>query len=295
MASCTYQAPTSLSALSAALSEAQAQGERSRILAGGTDLLVQMQAAGAEWAEAGRLVDIKKIPETSEVRIDDEAVYIGAAVPAADLTAHAALGKIFPGLIEAVGYIGSSQIQSRATIGGNLANASPAGDTIPALIVNGARCVIHGGQGSREVLAKDFATGVRQNCLATSECLLGLLFKRPAPRTADAYIRFTPRTEMDIAVVGTGVSLTLDARGICTAATIGIGAVAPTVLCLDEVAALLVGTTLEDAALAAAGEAAAQASSPITDKRGSAEFRCALVKVLVKRTAQMAYQRAKQL
>lgn len=291
----TYQAPTSLSALLAVLSEAQAQGDRSHILAGGTDLLVQMKAAGAESAETSRLIDIKKIPEASEIRIDDESVYIGAAVPAADLTADVTLGKIFPGLIEAVNYIGSSQIQSRATVGGNLANASPAGDTIPALIVNGARCVIHGGQGRREVLAKDFATGVQQNCLTASECLLGLRFKRPTGRTSDAYIRFTPRTEMDIAVVGTGVSLTLDAQGMCTAATISIGAVAPTVLCLDGVAALLVGTALEDEALAAAGEAAARAGSPITDKRGSAEFRRTLAKVLVKRTAKIAYQRARQL
>ena len=284
-----YAAPAALDEAVKLLAEAGSAGRRTQVMAGGTDLLVRLRSVD----KAPRLiVDLKKIPELNRVEVGAGSVFIGAAVPGAVLEANDALKSVLPGLIEAVDLIGSQQIQGRASIGGNLCNASPAGDTIPALIATAGVCVIRGVAGERELPVEDFVVGVGRNALAPGEVLVGLRFPRPAGRSADAYLRFIPRTEMDIAVASAGVALTVDASGTCTAARVAIGAVAPTALLVPAAAAALIGSKLDDAALAAAGAACSAASSPITDKRGTADYRRKIVAVLCKRAAVIALDRA---
>ena len=284
-----YVAPTSVADAIGVLQEHARSGRRAQALAGGTDLLVQLR--GADKAPR-TIVDVKKIEETNRLDIGSDEIYIGAAIPSALLNENAELKALLPGLVEAADLIGSSQIQGRATLGGNLCNASPAADTTPAMIANRGVCVIASGGGSREMPVEAFCTGVGVNALAADEFLLGLKFPRPPAYTGDAYLRFIPRTEMDIAVAGCGVSLTLDAAGVCTAARVGIGAVAPTPLRVDAAAEALLGTRVEDAALAAAGAACTAASSPISDKRGTVQYRRKVVAVLCRRAGAIARGRA---
>ncbi len=289
MGAFAYVAPTSVDEVLTVLSEHANLGKRAQVLAGGTDLLVQMRSIDRE---ARTIIDIKKLAETNRLTISDEAVFIGAAIPSAELNENEALVNLLPGLLEAADLIGSTQIQGRATLGGNLCNASPAGDTIPAMIAVGAVCRIAGSGGIRELPVEEFCTGVGTNTLAPDEFLLGLEIKRPPPGSGSAYLRFTPRTEMDIAVAGCGVAVTLDAGGTCTAARVGIGAVAPRPLLVPAAAEALIGTKLDDAALAAAGEACSAAASPITDKRGTDVYRRKVVGVLCRRAGAIARDRA---
>ena len=198
----------------------------------------------------------------------------------------------YPGLVEAVDLIGSTQIQGRASVGGNLCNSSPAADTVPALIALEARCRIAGPAGEREVAVEDFVTGPGQNVLGTGELLVNLQIAARPPRSADAYLRFIPRTEMDIAVAGAGVDLTLDADGTCSRARVVLGAVAATAILVPEAAEALVGSTLDEASLARAAEAASEACRPIDDKRGTIAYRRTVSGVLVKRAALIAAERA---
>lgn len=262
-----------------------------KVLAGGTDLLVQMKLG---LRDPATVVDIKRIPQLSEVTLDDSGLRLGAAVPGAVVTANDSIVQTFPGFAEALGLIGSSQVQGRCSAGGNLCNASPAADSVPALIVNRGICHIAGPGGQRTVAAEDFTTGPGANCLAAGEILVTLELPLPAPRTRDAYLRFIPRTEMDIAVAGAAVSLTLDESGVCTAARIAIGAVAPTALLVPAAAEALVGTAVDEAALQKAGAAASAAASPISDKRGTAQYRKQVVAVLVRRAAAIAKSRVEQ-
>jgi carbon-monoxide dehydrogenase medium subunit len=280
-----YEAPTTLARASELLRESGA-----RVLAGGTDLIVQMRTGRAT---PGVFVDVKRIPELMKIDVGAKQVWLGAAVPAALVVEHAELGRLFPGLVEAVDLIGSTQIQGRASVGGNLCNASPAADTVPALFAIGAVCVIAGAGGERRVAAEAFNTGPGRNVLKPGELLAGFEIPRPAPRTADAYLRFIPRTEMDIAVVGAGVSVTLDDGGACTHARVALGAVAPTVLLVAEAAAALVGSRGDDAALERAAAAASAAARPIADKRGTIEYRRKVSGVLTKRAAAAAFERAR--
>lgn len=284
-----YVAPASLDEALSVLSEHATLGRRAQVLAGGTDLLVQMRSVDRE---PRTLIDIKKLAETNRVEITADEVFIGAAVSCAVLNENAALAELLPGLVEAADLIGSTQIQGRASLGGNLCNASPAGDTIPAMIAVGAACVIAGRGGTREMPVEDFVTGVGSNALEPGEFLLGLKVAAPAARSADAYLRFIPRTEMDIAVAGCGVSVTLDASGVCSAARVGIGAVAPRPLLVPAAAQALIGSKLDDAALTAAGEACSAASSPISDKRGTEVYRRKVVAVLCRRAGAIARDRA---
>lgn len=286
----SYAAPGSVDEVVTLLGEHARVGRRAQVLAGGTDLLVQMRGVDRT---PRTIVDIKGVAETGTLRLDGAEIFIGAAIPSAVLNDHAELVALFPGLLEAADLIGSTQIQGRASLGGNLCNASPAGDTIPALIATGARAVIAGPAGRRELPVEDFVVGVGRNALAAGEFLVGLKLARPAPRTADAYLRFTPRTEMDIAVAGCGVSVTLDTSGVCTAARVGIGAVAPRALLVPAAGQALVGTRIDDAALAAAGAACSAAASPITDKRGTADYRRTIIAVLCRRAAATARDRAR--
>ena len=289
MGAYAYLAPTNVADALAMLGDAASAGARAQMLAGGTDVLVQMRSIDKG---PRTFVDVKHIAEANDVRIGAEEVFIGAGVASAVLNENAELKRLLPGLIESADLIGSTQIQGRATIGGNLCNSSPAGDTIPALIACGAVCQVASPGGNREVPVEDFVTGVGQNVLAATEFLIGLRIPRPQGRTADAYLRFIPRTEMDIAVCGAGVALTLDAGGTCTAAKVAIGAVAVTALPVPDAAAALVGTKVDDDALAAAAAASSALARPITDKRGTVEYRRKVVGVLTKRAGAIARERA---
>ena len=285
-----YAAPASVDSTIELLSSNADSGTRTQVLAGGTDVLVQMRSND----RGPRLiVDIKQLAETNVLTIGEDEIYIGAAIASAILNENAELKSKLPGLIESADLIGSTQIQGRATIGGNLCNSSPAGDTIPALIANSAVCHIVGADGERNVPVEDFVTGVGTNCMAPHEFLLGLRVPAPKGNTGDAYLRFIPRTEMDIAVAGAGVRLTLDDNGTCTAARVGIGAVAPTPLLVPDAADALVGTQVDVDALDAAAAACSAAASPITDKRGTVEYRIKVVGVLCKRAGEIARDRAK--
>lgn len=287
MVSVVYEAPDTIEGAVSLLSEASMPA---KVLAGGTDLIIQTNSA----KDASRLlVDVKKIAGMCDASLTADGLDLGPSMSCAEFTARQDIKKVFPGVVEAAYLIGSTQVQGRASVGGNLCNSSPAADTIPALIANAAQCVIVGPDGERTVPVEEFVTGVGQNCMKKGELLKLIHIPRPAANTSDAYLRFIPRTEMDIAVAGAGVSVTLDDNGTCTAARVGIGAVAPTALLVPEAAAALVGTTLDDAALQAAADAASAASNPITDRRGTVEYRKHVVGVLVKRAATIAANRVK--
>ena len=263
--------------------------EGAHVLAGGTDLLVQLRS---DRVAPEVIVDIKRIDGMKSIRDDSGGFRIGAAVSAAEITEHAGLGAAWPGLVEAAGLIGSTQVQGRATIVGNLCNASPAADTTPALIAAGARIVISGPTGTREIPAEEMTTGPGRTTLAKGELVEAVRLPTRAARSGDAYLRFIPRTEMDIAVVGAGVSLSFDDAGMCQAARVALGAVAPKAVLVADAAAALIGTAIDDAALEQLAHACAAACNPIADKRGTIEFRTQVAGVLAKRAAVAAKERA---
>jgi aerobic carbon-monoxide dehydrogenase medium subunit len=261
-----------------------------RVLAGGTDLLIQFRAG---LRQPSAFVDVKRIPELVEIAGREDGVRIGASAPAAAICEHATLQQWWPGLVEAVHLIGSTQIQGRASIGGNLCNASPAADSVCALIVDRAVCIIAGSGGERRVPVEQFCSSPGRTVLQPGELLIGVDLPRPQPGTSDAYLRLIPRSEMDIAVVGAGVSVTLDPSGRCTAARVAIGAVAPTALLVPAAGEALVDSMLDDDALSRAADLARAAARPIDDKRGTTAYRRHVVGVLVKRAAAVAAARAK--
>ncbi len=288
MESYGYVAPSSIAEVLAVLSESTSAGQMTQLLAGGSDVLVQMRMPNHQ---PRTIVDIKKLAETNRLEVTAEGIYIGAAVSSALMNEHQGLQKAMPGLMEAADLIGSTQVQGRATICGNLCNASPAGDSIPALIAASGICDIATANGAREMPVEDFVVGVGKNALQEGEFLLGVKFAMPKASTKDAYLRFTPRTEMDIAVAGVGVRVSVE-NGICTDARVSIGAVAPTALLVTSAAEALIGSSLDEAALAAAGQACKDSASPISDKRGTAEYRQKVVAVLCKRAIAIAHKRA---
>ncbi|HEX5378673.1 MAG TPA: xanthine dehydrogenase family protein subunit M [Phenylobacterium sp.] len=260
-----------------------------RALAGGTDLLVQLRSGRAH-PEA--IVDLKRIAGAVGIRESDGGFVIGAATSGAVIGEHAALAKAWPGVVEATNLIGSTQVQGRASLAGNLCNASPAADSVPAMIAARAVCVIVGPKGRREAPVESIATAPGRTSLAPGEFVLEIRLPPRAARSSDAYLRLIPRTEMDIAVAGAGVSLTLDAAGVVTEAHVALGAVAPTALLVSEAGAALVGSSLDEASLARLDAAARAACRPISDKRGTAEYRTKIAGVLARRAALIAYQRA---
>ena len=282
-----YAAPETLEGAVALL--AGATGE-TRVLAGGTDLLVQLRA---DVVDPELIVDIKKIAETRTVGEDSGGWRIGAAVTGAELKEHPRLRKDWPGVVEAANLIGSTQIQGRATLGGNLCNGSPAADSVPALIAAGAVATLAGPQGRRDLAVEDVMLGPRKLALQKGEIVVSFLLPPRPPRSRDAYLRFIPRTEMDIAVVGAGVSLTVDEAGTITAARVSLGAVAPRVLLVAEAAAAIVGSRLDRPAQDRLEAAARAACRPIDDKRGTTEFRIQVAGVLARRSALIALDRAR--
>ena len=282
-----YEAPTSLDAAVGLLAKANGHA---RVLAGGTDLLIQMRAGRVE---PELVVDIKNIPEMTSIVAEDGAWRFGAAVPCMALVEDKAFAKAWPGVADGANLIGSIQVRGRATVGGNLCNASPAADTVPAMIAAGASAVVVGPQGRREVPIETITTGPGKTSLAKGEIVASFSLPKRAPRSGDAYLRFIPRTEMDIAVVGAGVNLTLDAAGVCTHARVSIGAVAERALLVADAAAALIGTRVDSAALERMGAAVSAACRPISDKRGTKEYRIKVAGVMARRAAQIALERAK--
>lgn len=279
-----FDAPTTLDGAFAVLTH-----NGSKALAGGSDLIVQMRSGRVHPA---RIVDVKRIPELIGIRSDASGWTIAAATPCAVIGAHASLRAAWPGVVEAACLIGSAQIQSRASIGGNLCNASPAADSVPALIAAGAVAVVGSSAGRRELPVAQILVSPGKSSLAPGELLLAIRLPAPAMRSADAYLRLIPRTEMDIAVVGVGVNLGLDAGGVITSARVALGAVAPTALLVAEAAEAIIGSTLDTAACQRLEAAARASCRPIDDKRGTAVYRTRVAGVLATRAARIAYQRA---
>jgi carbon-monoxide dehydrogenase medium subunit len=284
-----YAAPGTVAEAVALLAQ---HGDRARVLAGGTDILVQVREGRRE---VDLLVDVKNISEVNALSWDPAGgLRLGAAVPCALICEHTDVARVYPGLIDAVGLVGGVQIQNRACVGGNLCNASPAADTVPALIAHQAVALIAGPQGTREVPVETFCTGPGRTVLGRGELLVGLRLPQPRPRSAGRYLRFIPRNEMDIAVVGVGVTLTLDEdRQRCVAARVALAAVAPTPLFVPEAGAALVDGPLTDAHFQKAADLARAAARPISDMRGDADYRRHLVGVLTRRALQGAFERAK--
>jgi CO/xanthine dehydrogenase FAD-binding subunit len=284
-----YAAPGTLSAAVALL--AKRRGE-AKVLAGGTDIIVQTREGRRRPA---LLLDVKKIPELTAIRRSPHGTLaVGAAVPCACICAEPDVARLFPALVEAAGLIGGTQVQSRASLGGNLCNASPAADSIPALIVLGAVCEIAGANGARELPAEAMCTGPGTNALADDELVVALRLQAPAPNSGAAFERFIPRNEMDIAVCNCGASVTLSADGsTIVSGRIALGAVGPTPLLAEEAAAALKGTPATADTIAQVAELAAAAARPITDMRGSAAQRRHLAKVLTRRVLERAVARAR--
>ena len=282
-----FEAPETLDAAVALLTNVEGEA---RVLAGGTDLLVQLRA---EVIEPALVVDIKRIPEMLAItQIQDGGFKIGAAVPCQTLGEDVALKAAWPGVVEGAELIGSTQIQGRASMGGNLCNASPAADSVPGMVAAGATVRIIGPDGEREIPVQELPAGPGKTTLAKGEVVAYINLPAPAPNSGDAYLRFIPRTEMDIAVVGAGVAVTLDDAGVCIAARVSLGAVGERVLLVDECAAALIGTSIDDAALDKLAAAASAATRPIDDKRGTKEYRTRVAGVLARRAGIIARDRA---
>jgi carbon-monoxide dehydrogenase medium subunit len=268
-------------------------GDGARVLAGGTDLIVQIRE-GRKRAEL--VVDIKDVPDANELSCGPQrGLRLGAAVPCYRIYEDTTIAQTYPGLIDAVSLIGGIQIQGRATVGGNLCNASPAADTIPALIVHSATCTIAGPGGTRDVPVEEFCTAPGRTVLRRGEFLVSLHIPPPPKNFGARYLRFIPRNEMDIAVVGAGASVILnDDRTTVVSARIALGAVAPTPLFVKEAGDALTGGAISDGAIRRAAEIARGAAKPISDMRGTVEQRRHLVGVLTRRALEGAIQRAKE-
>ena len=283
-----YVAPRSLADAFAHLTN----GRSSLMLAGGTDVIVQLREGRRH---CDQLIDIKHIPELMALRFaEDGTLEIGAAKPLAEIYEDPEVARRLPGLVDAAGLIGGIQVQSRASLGGNLCNASPAADASPALMVLGARLVIGSATGTREVPVEEFFLGPGKNALQPGELLVQV--KIPAqPANSNAhYLRFIPRNEMDIAVASAGVRFALNGAGRIESARVAIGAVAATPLMVPAAADALNGNLPTDETFAAAGEASAALATPINDMRGSIAQRHQLVRVLTIRALRGALTRIQE-
>lgn len=282
-----YEAPQTLDA---AVRLLQGESGLAKILAGGTDLLVQIRT---DLVEPDLIVDIKGIGETRTITEENGGFRVGAAVTGAELEEHAAFAKAWPGVLEGANLIGSTQVQGRASMGGNLCNGSPAADSVPGLIAGAATARIAGPNGTRDMPVEDVVVGPRKLAIGKDEFVVSFFLPARPAHSGDAYQRFIPRTEMDIAVVGAAVNVTVDDAGTITDARVSLGAVAPKPLLVAEAAQAIIGTKLDDAALEKLGAAASAACNPIDDKRGTIEYRTKVAAVLAQRTAKVAYERAR--
>ena len=279
-----YESPKTTNEAVALLSSEKGSAH---ILAGGTDLMVRLRM---DMIEPDLMVDIKRIPAMQSVQKTANGFKIGAAVSGAELAENKALVKAWPGVVEATNLIGSDQIQSRCTMVGNLCNASPAADSVPAMVAAGAKAVVVG-QKRRTVAVENVVTGPGTLSLARDEIVESITLPKGGANVGDAYLRFIPRTEMDIAVVGAGICITLS-KGVVAKAKVVLGAVAPTVVVVPDAANAIIGTKLDAAALEKLAEACSAACNPIDDKRGTVAYRTHVAGVLAKRAAKIAYKRA---
>lgn len=280
-----YEAPTTTKEAVTLL--AKEKGEAA-VLAGGTDLLVRMKMG---MSEPDLIVDIKHIPAMNAMTHSATGTKIGAAISGAKLGKNKAIVKAWPGVVEATSLIGSDQVQGRSTMVGNLCNASPAADSVPAMIAAGAKAVVVGKTKRRTVAVENIATGPGQTSLAKDEVIEAITLPKRPRNSGDAYLRFIPRTEMDIAVVSAGVNLTL-VRGVVKTARVCLGAVAPTAVLVPAAAKAIIGTKLDAEALAKLAAACSAACNPIDDKRGTIEYRTKVAGVLGRRAAEIAFKRA---
>jgi len=285
----SYESPATINE---ALKLLATHGEKARPLSGGTDLIIQLRA-GVRRPEY--IVDVKKIPELRRISFDlQNGLKLGAAVSCLEIYEHADMRRYYPGLTEAAHLIGSLQIQSRASVGGNLCNGSPAADTTPALIALGAKARVAGPGGERLVPVETFCTGPGATVLQTGELLLEVQIGAPERHSSDAYLRFIPRNEMDIAVVGVGVAMTIDpAEDRVVDARIALGAVGPTPIFASEASKALIGKKLDEGSIEEAARLAIAVASPIDDMRGTAEYRRHIVGVLTRRAVAKAAERAR--
>lgn len=281
-----YEAPTSAKEAISLLAKEKGVAF---VLGGGTDLLVKMKAG---MVEPDLVVDIKHIKGLKDIKKTASGFTIGAAAPCAALSENAALVKAWPGIVEGASLIGSKQVQGRCTMAGNLCNASPAADSVPGLVAAGAKIVVTGPKGTRKIAVEDVPAGVGRTNLKKAEFITAIELPKKAAKSGDAYQRFIPRSEMDIAVVSVAVNLTIDGKGVITKARVALGAVATTVLLVKDAAKAIIGTKLDAAALAKLASAASAACKPIDDKRGTIAFRTEVAGVLARRVAETAYARA---
>ena len=280
-----FESPTTTKAAATLLAS---ESGVAHVLAGGTDLLVRMKMGSIE---PDLVVDIKRIESLRTLKVAAAGVQIGAAVPAVRLGESDKLRSLWPGVVEAANLIGSDQIQGRCTVVGNLCNASPAADSVPALIAAGAKALVVGPKGKRRVAVEKVVLGPGRTSLARDEFIEAVVLPARTGKSADAYLRFTPRTEMDIAVVSAAINLTLS-RGIVQSAKVVLGAVAPTAVIVPAAAKALIGTKLDDAALDKMVAACLAACNPIDDKRGTIAYRTKVAGVMARRAALIAYERA---
>ena len=284
-----YACPETLEEAVALLAEYDG---RARPLAGGTDIIVQVREGHRD---LDLMVDVKRIPQLRQLTHDaEQGLVLGAAVPCCEFYENAEIASLYPGLVDAGELVGGTAIQSRASFGGNLCNSSPAADTIPALIAQEAVCVIAGPGGRREVPVESFCTAPGRNVLGRGELLACLRIPTPRPNSGAHYLRFIPRNEMDIAVVGAGAAVVLnDAGDTFVSGRIGLGAVAPTPLLVEEAGEVLSGSPVSDTVIDQAAAAASRAARPISDMRGTIEQRKHLSGVLTRRALVKAVARAR--
>lgn len=287
MSDLRYESPDSVESAVALLAGASGT---TRVLAGGTDVLVQLHA---DMVEPELVVDIKRIPGLKGITRESGGFRVGANTSGMEMMDHKAFAAAWPGIIDGVKLIGSIQVKGRATVAGNLCNASPAADSVPPMISSGAVASISGPGGNREAPVSEIAIGPGKTSLAKGEIITSFFVPDAPPNSGGAYLRFTPRTEMDIAVVGCAINLTLDGSGTCTATTMALGAVAEKCITVPGAAEALVGTKVDEAALDTLAEAASAAARPIDDKRGTKDFRIKVAGVLARRVAAIALERAK--
>ncbi len=287
MANINYKAPNTLAGALQSLCE---ETGKIKILAGGTDLIVQMRS---DVIAPTTIVDIKHIPELTDVVFDYNSIHVGAAVSGASLNENLVLKKEWPGIVEAAELIGSTQIQGRATLGGNLCNGSPAADTVPALIAGNAVARIASKNGVRQIPVEQFIIGPGKTVLARDEILVSIGLFRRTSRSGDSYLRFIPRTEMDIAAVGVGINITLDEADICVSARVSLGAVAEKPILVESASDILIGSKLEEPIMKEVSEVVMKSCRPIDDKRGTKEFRTHVAGILVNRAARIAFERAR--
>ncbi len=266
-------------------------GKRTLFMAGGTDVIVQLREGRRQ---CDLLIDLKRIDQLTSYSFDGEGtLVIGAATPLARLYEDVDVRRRLPGLVDCASLIGGIQIQSRASLGGNLCNASPAADSSPALIALGATLVISSAQGQREIPVQEFFLGPGQNALQPGELLLQVRIPRQHPRAGTRYLRFIPRNEMDIAVASAGVYVQLSEDGErIEELRVALGAVGPTVKVVGTSA--LAGRAPDAATIEEAGRLAAEAATPIDDMRGGIVQRRKLARVLTVRAMEGALERARE-